>query len=251
MSTFRNRMDGKRKGLGERQEESTQRGKDNEKAPKSLVIMDNLPEGREMWVVKEGDHLFDIVPFETGNNHPHDAEGDLSFNVEYYQHGNIGAGFGTYPCNQKNWGEPCSICEYIADNQLDSDAWNKLKPKWYVAYLTAVYSTSELEKKGTMILAVPHFFMQNHLNKLQYSKRTGNRIDYADYENGRTIGFNYGKSGTFKTDSGEKKPSFAYTGHVLEKREDENGEKFPLLDEYLDSQFPLDEALICAWIMMI
>jgi hypothetical protein len=233
---FRERNRGKRAELKKRHDEANFRGKEGSKGggvPKSLILKNKVPEGVSQWIPKEGEHFFDIVPFETGNNHPKDPEGELSINIEYYQHSGIGAEGGAYPCNLKNWGKACPICDYISENDLSADDWKKLKPKWYAAYLVAVYTTEEEVKKGTQIFTIAHYFMQDHLNKLQVDTRTGERFEYGDYEEGKTIGFTKTKTGKYTYD---------YSGHKLLARKDADG-PYILADHFLDAQFPLDEVL--------
>lgn len=187
------------------------------------------------WKMKEGDHIIDILPFFTGEQHPSLKEDEFAYNVIFYAHYNIGPGKENYVCPLKSTpkGQPtdrCPICEYIDKHNLretDEELYKKLKPRRRVLYLVWVHDSAQEENVGLQIFDVAHYFMEDKLSAIAKRPRAGGTVLFSDVEIGKSIAFERQGSGIGTT--------------VIGHRFDDRPEEIP--DNIIEESFPLDMIL--------
>lgn len=232
--SFRDKFKNKRGSLG-KQHVTQNKNKDSKSRIPSIILKDKLPAGVETWSCKEGDHLLDILPWPAGpdmplgdDSSPIIEEGELSYVLDLKVHQNVGSMKVPYVCPYENFGEPCPICEFIKENDLDSEDWKQLAPKRRVIYLIWLHNTRETEKKGIMVWEISHFSMEEKLNAIAALPKGGGAINFSDFDEGKTIAF---------TRKGSGQKNTQYLGHRFIDREN----KIP--DKLLDRTFSLDQCV--------
>jgi hypothetical protein len=230
---FRDRFKNKKGSLGKQHVAQTQ-NKDTKGRFPTVIRKDLLPAGVEVWQCKEGDHLLDILPFAAGSDFPLDpntgepivTEGDLAYVLDVRVHQNVGSMKAPYVCPYENFGLPCPICEFIKDNDLDTDEWKKVSPKRRVFYQIWLHNSRETEKKGIMLWEMSHYSMEEKLAAIAALPRGGGAINFSDHDEGKSIAFTRKGSGATNTQ---------YLGHRFIDRE------LKIPDKLLDMTFPLDQ----------
>jgi len=213
----------------DRNEESVEYG--------SVFIKDKIPEGMGFWRPDVGEHLIDVVPFITGENHPRDPAGRLAYVVDFWAHRNIGPGNDPFACLFRNWKKRDPICDYIKENRVPTDEWKKIAPKRRTAYLVWVHDTPEEEEKGLQIWEVAHWFFEKNVTEISINPKGGAPVAFSHPDHGRSIAFSIKKSGTFIDSTGKERDSKDYVGHRFYERDE------ALPDEVLDQSFALDECI--------
>lgn len=203
----------------------------------TIFIPEKIPEGVTLWRQQKAEHIFDIIPYLAGSQHPKDPEGKVSYVVDVYVHRGVGAMNEQFVCPAYNFKKPCPMCEYITRENLTKEQWRKVRPVRYVAYLIWVHDTPEEEKKGIQLLYCPHFFMEEKLDAQAKMPRGGAPIAFADPDNGKSVFFEIKGKGSFEDAEGNKRESLAWEGHKLIDRTE------PIPDEILDQSFPLDSII--------
>lgn len=233
-TSFRNKYKNKKGGLG-KQHQTQNKNRDAKGKFPSIILRDQLPAGVELWRCKEGDHLIDIIPWAAGpdmpfgqGDSPSIEEGDLSYVLDLQVHQNIGSMKVPFVCPYENFGQPCPICEFIKENDLDKEDWKKLSAKRRVLYLVWVHNTREDERKGIQLWEISHFSMEEKLNVIAALPRGGGSINFSDFDDGKTIAFTRKGSGQNNTQ---------YLGHRFIDRES----KIP--DRILDATFSIDQVV--------
>lgn len=229
---FRDRMKKKKgnKGLSKRHNEGT-KSTGGGRFP-TIFNKDIVPEGREFWRCKEGEHLADVIPFEAGpdmpfgeDDNPITGEGDLDYVLDLFVHMNVGAMNKPFVCPYENFGKDCPICEFIKANRLDKEDWKKLVAKHRVVYLLWVHDSRDDEKKGIQIFEASHFFMQEKIEEISKLPRGGGYENFSDPDKGKTLAW---------TRKGSGQENTQYLGHRFISRDS------PIPDRILDQSFPLD-----------
>jgi hypothetical protein len=230
---FRDRFKNKKGSLGKQHVTQTQ-NKDTKGRFPTVIRKDKLPAGVETWQCKEGDHLIDILPFAAGPDFPLDpntgspivSEGDLAYVLDIRVHTNVGSMKIPYVCPYENFGLPCPICEFIKENDLDTEDWKNVSAKRRTFYQIWNHDTRETEKKGIMLWEISHFSMEQNLAAIAALPRGGGAISFSDPDEGKTIAFTRKGSGAKNTQ---------YLGHRFIDRE------IKLPDKLLDMTFPIDQ----------
>lgn len=232
--SFRDKFKNKKGSLG-KQHVTQNKNKDSKSRIPSIILKDQLPAGVEVWQCKEGDHLIDIIPWPAGpdmplgdDGSPVIEEGELSYVLDLRVHQNVGSMKVPYVCPYENFGEPCPICEFIKENDLDTEDWKQLSAKRRVVYLIWVHNSRETEKKGIQIWEISHYSMEEKLNAIAALPKGGGAISFSDHDDGKTIAFTRKGSGAKNTQ---------YLGHRFIDREG----KIP--DKLLDLSFSVDQVI--------
>lgn len=158
----------------------------------------SLPEGVEIYKIKEGRNLIDIVPYRVTNpNNPAIKQGfnigDEDYLQVYHVHKGIGTNKNTYLCMNRMYGKKCAICD-IQRGMWDTDkeGAKKLYPNQRVLY--NVIDRLEPEK-GVQILEGSYHWWEKELRQLaSFRTLEGQPVIYGDREMGATIEFQGVKS---------------------------------------------------------
>jgi len=120
-----------------------------------------------LWRIKDGQHIFDIIPYTVGKNDPDLQEGEVSYVLNLLVHYMIGKNKQTVIC-RKTWNKCCPICD-MADTLkrqsegksiLDVLSWRRLRPKKRCLYNVIVRDTKAMECNGIMLLEISHYFSE-------------------------------------------------------------------------------------------
>ena len=84
-----------------------------------------LPAGAQLFKLKEGHMLIDILPYEVGKGNPFAEKGMLYWERTFWTHRNVGANSESYLCSRKTFNKPCPVCEYRAKLQKQADDDNE------------------------------------------------------------------------------------------------------------------------------
>lgn len=184
------------------------------------------------WFTKDGEHLIDIIPFIAGSNNPNTAEGKPAYVLDVWVHRNFGPSNASYICPQKNFKQPCPICQKQRDMRKEGgyteDEIKELNAKRRTVYNILCYDSQEEINKGVQIFETAHFFMEKHLAELAKKPKGGGFIPFAHPETGKSISWTIEKKGKY----GE------WIGHKFVDREDEE-----ITDDILDAAYILDEII--------
>lgn len=199
--------------------------------------------GISRWTPGFGEHMIDVIPFQSGENHPLVVEGIISegnivYVVDFWAHQRIGAMNDFFVCQKNTFRRPDPICTYIAKHRPPKEEWNKIKPARRCAYLVWVHDNEEEEKKGVQFWEVSHFFFEKNVSSL-VDPKTGGHIAFSHHDRGKHVFFNIQKSGSFEDDTGKKRDSMEFIGFQFVERDEP---KIP--DEILNQSFSLDDAMI-------
>lgn len=213
-----------------------------------------LPEGTKRWFPEDGDgskekpgeYFFDIVPYVVGKKYPTEKwvnrkgrrvidrncnEGDLFYKLDIWYHKKVGPENLSIPCDKRNYGKPCSICEWVEEQRkvCDEDEnrkiWSDYGPK-----RQSVYNVFIVDEQGNRleedihVFNVADFYMEDHLRTLSKPRR-GGIIYFADPDDGKTIFFKKTKGADFPEFSAHE---FLDRDYVIT---DEEMEKAVCLDE--------------------
>lgn len=199
------------------------------------IFKDDL--GITTWVVKEGEHEIDIIPYMVGKNDPRVMTGklevgDISYSLNLWVHQGIGVTQDNYVCLSQNYRKPCPVCEFIEeqknDEGFDEDLIKSLYAKKRVVYNVIVRDSIKEEEKGVQILEIAHWFMERHLVGIAKKPREGGFIPFSDPDEGKIIFFERAGSG---------KENTSYIRHQFIDRKttisDENLDKAKCLDSLI------------------
>lgn len=232
---FRDRFKNKRGSLG-KQHVTQIRNKDTKSRIPSVIMKDKLPAGVEVWQCKEGDHLIDILPWPAGSDMPIDPssgdpvieEGDLAYVLDIRVHQNVGSMKVPYVCPYENFGDPCPICEFIKENDLEKEDWKAVAAKRRVFYLIWLHDSRDTEKKGLMLWEISHYSMEEKIAAIAALPKGGGAINFSDFDEGKSIAFSRKGSGANNTQ---------YLGHRFIDRE------VRIPDALLDRVFSVDQVV--------
>lgn len=229
--SFRDRMKKKRGGRRLQDRHNTGTKTTGGRFP-TIFNKEAIPEGREFWKCKEGQHLADIIPFEAGpdmpfgnDDHPITDEGELDYVLDLFVHVNVGNMNKPYVCPYENFGLPCPICEFIKANRLEKADWQILSAKHRVVYLMWIHDSREDEKKGIQIFEASHYFMEEKIEEIAKLPRGGGYENFSHPDKGKTLAW---------TRKGSGKENTQYLGHRFIERD------VPIPDRILDQSFSLD-----------
>jgi len=192
----------------------------------TIFLRDNIPEGITFWTCGADKHCIDIIPYFAGANDPNADEGQIQYCLDLYVHRNVGPRDQVYVCPAYTWNEPCPICEDLKSGNHADDYIDDHKEKHRTIYFVWVHDSPKEEKEGLKLWEVAHYFMQNHLDELAESPRTGGMVLFSDPDEGKMIGFSRKGSGAMST---------KFIAHQFIERDE------PIPDEILDAAFPLDD----------
>lgn len=198
--------------------------------------------------LKEGGNKLDIVPYTaTSKNHPLIAAGRMEkgspdYNLEIFVHRNVGAAGGSYICPNKQYGQPCPICE-VAEaldervkkgDKKAEDTQKKLFPSFRI--FMNVVDMMEPEK-GVQIFETNNKQVMKPLRTAQAEFNTDSdaqaehpKAHFADPDNGLTVKIIGGTASFGGRDYIE--PSSVT---LLPRKNDMN--------DYLDKAIPLDKCI--------
>lgn len=193
------------------------------------------------WKCEKGQHIIDIIPYRAGENDPHRAAGKMQYVLDLWIHTNVGVTEDRVVCLSRNYKKPCPICEHQAElraeEDYDEELVDKLNPKRRVIYNIICYDTAEEEDKGVQVWEVAYFFMEKKLLPLAKERRTGERIRFADPDNGKSVSFDVVDKIYGDKDGGKPRKGIDFEGHKLESRD------YEILDQDLDDAHCLDEII--------
>lgn len=230
---FRDKMKKMKKDLVKTTQESIDRGEDTPDYG-SIFIKENIPDGIGFWRPTFGEHLIDIIPFQTAGHDPKYEKGRWVYFIDVWVHMNVGNLYDQYVCQNRAFKEIDPMCEYLRAKRLPTDEWKKIAPKRRTIYLVWVHDTPEEEEKGIQIWEVAHWNFEKHLSKISKHPKGGAPIPFSDVVDGKSIAYEIVKSGTFTNDQGKESDSMDFVGHRFVEREEE------IPDEFGDRIFPLD-----------
>jgi hypothetical protein len=194
----------------------------------TIFLRDKIPEGITFWACSADKHCIDIIPYFAGKNDPNADEGQVQYCLDLYVHRNVGPRDLVYVCPAYTWNDPCPICEDLKSGNHSDDYIDDHKEKHRTIYFVWVHDSAKEEKEGIKIWEIAHWFMQNHLDELAESPRTGGMVLFSDPDEGKMIGFSRKGSGAMNT---------KFMAHQFIERDE------PIPDEILDSTFSLDEVV--------
>jgi hypothetical protein len=233
---FRDKIKTMKKDLVHTTQESIDRGDD---APEygSIFIKDNIPAGVGFWRPDTGEHLIDLIPFQSAGDDPRTEKGRWTYLIDVQVHQNVGAMFDDFVCQLRAWKEIDPICQYTKVADLTTPQWSKLAPKRRTAYLIWCHDSPEEEEKGIQIWEVAHWNFEKHLSKISKHPKGGAPIPFSHVIDGKSIAFEIVKSGTYTDGSGKERDSKDFLGHRFVERDEE------VPDEFGDKIFALDACI--------
>lgn len=188
----------------------------------------------KLWKCREGEHLIDIIPFIAGANHLQVDQGKPTYVLDSWVHQKVGINENDYLCLTRNYGEPCPVCEHLANKRLgnltdkEEKALSKKGPKRRCLYNIVCRDSAREEDKGVQIWEVAHFLFEEKILAIARQPRGGGFIPFSSLDNGRTICFERRGSGPENTQ---------YLGYKFVDRQE------PISDECWKSAYILDELL--------
>ena len=233
---FRDKIKTMKEDLVNTTQASIDRGEDTPEYG-SIFIKDKIPEGVGFWKPGFGEHLIDIVPFQSAGFDPRTEKDRWTYLIDVWVHTNVGAMFDDFVCQVRAFKEMDPMCQYTKVAKLPTDQWKKIAPKRRTAYLIWSHDSPEEEAKGIQIWEVAHWNFEKHLSKISKHPRGGAPVPFSHVIDGKSIAFEIVKSGTFTNDSGKEQDSKDFVGHRFVEREEE------IPDEFGDKIFPLDACI--------
>jgi hypothetical protein len=233
---FRDKMKQMKKDLVRTTQESIERGEDTPDYG-SIFFKEKIPQGVPFWRPAFGEHLIDILPFQTAGLDPKYEKGRWVYLIDVWVHMSVGALFDQFVCQVRAHKLPDPMCEYLRAKRLPTDEWKKIAPKRRTAYLIWCHDTPEEEEKGIQIWEVAHWNFEKHLSKISKHPKGGAPIPFSDVADGKTIAFEIVKSGTFTNDQGKEQDSMDFVGHRFVERETE------IPDDWDEKSFSLDACI--------
>lgn len=221
------------------------------------------PEGVSVWYAKSGEsdkgkeYYVDILQFPYGPNFPNELwnppykEGDFCYTLIVDVHKNVGPE-GAWVICPKNFKERCPICEerdalqkpiYKDDSLTKEEQKAKAKKIWEERrtyrrqlYWIVVRDGGDEEDKGVQLWELPTAYMHDKLDVIARQSRTGDVIDYHDWDEGKTVRFTVKPKGDYAE----------FIGHQFEERIDPSTKKkYVIEDEFVDfvCEHPLDSLI--------
>lgn len=218
----------------------------------------SAPDEIPVWFAKADEkgkeYYIDILQFPFGPNFPNDLwsppyrEGDFCRTLIVEIHKNVGPE-GSWIICPRIFKERCPICEerdalqkpiYKDDTLTKEEQKAKAKKIWeerrtYRRQLLfiVVRDGADEEDKGVQVWDVPTAYMEDKLDVIAKQSRTGDVIDYYDWDEGKTVRFTVRQKGDYAE----------FIGHQFEDRIDPNTRKrYVIEDEFVDMvcKYPLD-----------
>jgi len=190
-----------------------------------------------LWTPKETKdkpHIVDILPFMAGDCYPildkrnPVKKGDFVYLLEVWVHQNVGPLKEKLVCPTKNYGQPCPICEDIADmarREIEYEDYKDIVPKRRCVYNVLVYDGKNDDK--VQIWEASHKYSEKPIQLQAKSPRTGGIEPFADPDIGKSISFEVAND-EYKT----------VQGHKLLPRD------YTIPDEILSKVYILDEEIV-------
>lgn len=88
-----------------------------------------MPQGAQLFKLKEGHMLIDVLPYVVGKGNPFADKGMWYWERTFWVHRSIGANEDSYLCLRKTFNEPCPVCEHRAKLQKQADDDNEVEIK--------------------------------------------------------------------------------------------------------------------------
>ncbi len=193
------------------------------------------------WVMDKGEHLFDIIPYQAGENDPVANKGEFSYWLDIYVHRNVGPRDLQFICLEQTYNKACPICEYRNELRKDAPEGERQKEahkkktdelNWSrrCVYNVWVQDNREEIKKGIQVLEIAHWFMEKHLAALAKVPRArgGGYVSFAHPDKGKTVS-------VIRTGVG--KDSTGYDGYQFVDRD------YDIPDDILDEVYTLDDLI--------
>jgi hypothetical protein len=228
--SWRDRVKDSAEQLQKRAQESSEKGGSSGKFPDFLRDDLDVPK----WMVGEGDHLIDVLPYIVGDNHPDPKikPGSVGYVLMLFVHENVGTQEASYVCPARNYGKRCPICEQQRALKKSGLEWDDpqvkaLEPKKKTMYNIVCYDSEKDEKKGVQIWVTAWWNFERHVAELsKATPRGGGFVAFAHEDNGKSVAFKR---------SGKKMTDTKYEGHRFVDRD------YTIPDELLDQTFCLEE----------
>lgn len=230
-SSFRDRLkkSGGKKDLKKQAKDQEDR-KDQKGRYPTVFEVEKLPKNMEVYKMKDGDHIWDILPSFAGVDHPTMDEGSPVYVLEFFMHRGIGATKEIVICPYETYGKECPICTFQKSQFFHKKVYGMLRPSRRVAYVIWDHSTRTEEKKGPKVFECAHMYMEKHLNDLSRMPDEGGSVAFWDEgKHGQRIMF---------TKSGKGRDT-DYTGHKFLPRKKAIPDS--ILDKLID--FSLDQII--------
>lgn len=192
----------------------------------------------QKWKVGEGAHELDVIPFFAGKNVPGANQDDGVYKLDMWVHMKVGAINENYVCPLKNFNKPCPICEYIDQNDLDTEEWKKVAPKRRTVFQIWVHDDAKEEAKGIQIWECAHFIFDMNVSEISKAAPSQGGVEaWTDLEEGKSVVFT--RKGT-----GQKNTRF-YGHRFVDRRQQIPDEiidqTIDNLDDYIKMQPTYDE----------
>jgi hypothetical protein len=158
-----------------KRQEASEKSKDDRGKYRG-IFKDNV-QGLQLWKPGEGDHEFDIIPYNAGKNDPEKtiSPGDPTYVLILWVHRGIGINEDSFICLAKTYNKRCPVCEYQAslrDTEADDDEIKRWNPTRRTYYNVLVYDKAEQEK-GVQVLDIAHYYMEPELLALSRPSARG------------------------------------------------------------------------------
>jgi len=236
---FRDKAKTKMNELMERHKQSAEEKDSTSGRYQGLFNLSKIPEGIGFWKPKEGEHVFDVIPYFAGTQHPKYDKGTLTHVLKLNVHTNIGMNFNQFVCTMRHWNEVDPICQYIHSQRgkMEKKAWSQVAPKQRTVYIVWVHDNKEEEEKGPQLWEVSYSFMEEPLEQISKLPLEGGYVPFSHPDQGKSISFRIVKEGSFTGADGKEQTGTKYKGHQFLDR------KKPIPDWVLDKveQVALDE----------
>ena len=207
--------------------EQEQQQRDQETGYGSYFLKDKIPQGIPFWKCGEGQHIIDIIPWHTGEDHPKGA-GKLAYSLVLWVHQNIGVLKDHFVCQSRAYKIKDPMCDYLAKGRLPKDEYDAIRAKQRNIYLIWCHDTPAEEAKGIQIWEIAHFFMGKKLDVISKIPKGGGIVPFWDIDNGKSVVWERQGSGVDNTE---------FVGHRFMDREE------PIPDEILDKTFAIDSII--------
>lgn len=150
---------------------------------------------RPIWMVKEGQHVIDIIPSQLSADFGVSgvySKGNYVHGLEVEVHRNVGVNKSSVVC-PRMFGHRCPICDLFDQLRAEGQAYENIKnlrPSRRMIYCVWVHDREKVEEaKGVQILEISHFQFENKINAINRDPRTGELIIFADPDDGRSLAF--------------------------------------------------------------
>ncbi|MFA7099904.1 MAG: hypothetical protein WC143_07480 [Eubacteriales bacterium] len=203
----------------------------------SSLFKKNL-EGVKFFKCKEGENVFDIIPYVTGENDPISGSGKYAYVLRIFVHKGASISGGDIICLEQTFPNKkckCPVCVEYRKRAAKGATKDELKPLRYAAWPRTLYNVWDKKdpNAGVQVFNTSAWLLQQYLDVI--SKKTNLRgggaieayIPFADPDEGRSIAFD--RQGT------DEKTKF------IGVRFEDRDEIVP--DEILDAAKCLDELI--------